>query len=126
MAGGPFARTRSTRGHSSIRNLTTPLGVDVAPRSVHGFLIAPGLVARVSAQRIGGSVNRRQPDHLDRKTGITVEQLRLRGPLRDEFGDHVHGYASAAKDGIAAHDLGIADDQAAGAAQLARPAWART
>ncbi len=92
------------------------LGIDVAPRPVHGFLIAPGLVARPFAQRIGGGVNRRQPDHLGGETGITVEQLRLSGPLRDEFGDQVHGYASAAKDGIAAHDLGIAEDQAAGLA----------
>jgi hypothetical protein len=87
---------------------------------MHRLAIAPGLVARVSAQWAGGSVNRRQPDHLGGDTGISLEELGLGGTLCDELGDHVHGYASAAKDWRAAHDVGIADDQAAGAAQLVR------
>jgi hypothetical protein len=32
----------------------------------------------------------------------------------------VHGHPSAAKDWLASHDVGIVDDQAAGAAQLVR------
>ena len=84
------------------------------------LLIAPGLIARPSAQRIGGRVNRRQSDHLGRETRITLNQLGLRGTLRHELGDHVNGHAGAAKDRVAAHDFGIADDKTSGPAQFAQ------
>jgi hypothetical protein len=41
---------------------------------VNRFLIAPGLVARRSAQRIGRGVDRRQADHLGREAGIGFER----------------------------------------------------
>jgi hypothetical protein len=45
------------------------------------------------------------------------EQLGLRGSVDEELGDHVDRYACTAKYRIAAHDLGIADDQSASAEQ---------
>ena len=56
----------------------------------------------------------------ERNWSVGTLKLGLGGTLCHELGDHVHGHASAAKDRLAAHDVGIADDQAAGAVQLAR------
>ena len=79
-------------------------------------MIAPGLLAWAAAERVGGGIDRRQPDHLGGQAGIALDQFGLGSSLGEELGDEMHRHARAAERGIAAEDFGIGDDEAPGPA----------
>jgi hypothetical protein len=84
------------------------------------LLIAPQLLAPWAATRVGGGMNRRQPDHLCREAEISLDRFSQLAPLRQELDDEMHRHPRAAKDRIAAENFRIADDKAAAPAQVAQ------
>jgi hypothetical protein len=55
------------------------------------LLIAPQLLAPWAATRVGGGMNRRQPDHLCREAGIALDRFSQLAPLRQELDDQIMG-----------------------------------
>ena len=96
-------------------------GVEPSAAAAHRLLIAPRVSALSAVQRVGGGINRRQPDHIRRQAGIGFDQFGRLGALRRKLGDEMHREPAAAEHRIAAENLRIADDKMAGPAQVARP-----